>query len=183
MRAERIDKDYLAVVWGKPVPARGTINLALDRDPWDRRRVTVTDRGGQPSVTKYERLAAAKLEKSLLEKTSTERGVPAEPLANSCSHAEAVAKAVSLLRCRLVTGRMHQIRVHLAHRGWPLVGDATYGLKNAPLAFPRQALHAWRVALTHPVTRERIDIEAPLPEDMQALLERLHLPAPAGERD
>lgn len=151
MRAERIDKDYLAVVWGKPVPARGTINLALDRDPWDRRRVTVTDRGGQPSVTKYERLASA--------------------------------KTVSLLRCRLVTGRMHQIRVHLAHRGWPLVGDATYGLKDAPVAFPRQALHAWRVALTHPVTHERIDIEAPLPEDMQTLLQHLHLPWPPREHD
>ena len=55
MNARRIDKDYLAIVCGKP-PQRGTIDLALDRDPWDRRRVTVTDRGGQPSVTKYERL-------------------------------------------------------------------------------------------------------------------------------
>ena len=57
MAANRIDKDYLAIVCGKPTPLRGTIDLALDRDPWDRRRVTVTDRGGQPSVTKYERLA------------------------------------------------------------------------------------------------------------------------------
>ncbi len=51
--ALRVDKEYLAVVWGKPTPQRGTIDLALDRDPWDRRRVTVTDRGGQPAVTKY----------------------------------------------------------------------------------------------------------------------------------
>ena len=57
MDARRIDKDYLAIVCGKPTPLRGTIDLALDRDPWDRRRVTVTDRGGQPSVTKYERLS------------------------------------------------------------------------------------------------------------------------------
>ena len=57
MDDRRIDKDYLAIVWGKPSPIRGTIDLALDRDPWDRRRVTVTDRGGQPSVTRYERLA------------------------------------------------------------------------------------------------------------------------------
>ena len=61
MDARRIDKDYLAIVWGKPSPARGTIDLALDRDPWDRRRITVTDRGGQPSVTKYERLAVSSL--------------------------------------------------------------------------------------------------------------------------
>ena len=60
MDARRIDKDYLAVVWGKPSPARGTIDLALDRDPWDRRRITVTDRGGQPSVTRYERLGTSR---------------------------------------------------------------------------------------------------------------------------
>jgi 23S rRNA pseudouridine1911/1915/1917 synthase len=59
MRAERIEKDYLAVVQGVPTPARGTIDLALDRDPWDRRKVTVTDRGGQRAVTKYERLATS----------------------------------------------------------------------------------------------------------------------------
>ena len=59
MDARRIDKEYLAIVWGRPTPVRGTIDLALDRDPWDRRRITVTDRGGQPSVTKYERLAVS----------------------------------------------------------------------------------------------------------------------------
>jgi 23S rRNA pseudouridine1911/1915/1917 synthase len=48
MAARRVDKDYLASCWGKPSPPRGTIDLALDRDPWDRRRITVTDRGGQP---------------------------------------------------------------------------------------------------------------------------------------
>ena len=60
MAARRIDKDYLAIVAGKPSPARGTIDLALDRDPWDRRRITVTDRGGQPSVTRYERVVFEK---------------------------------------------------------------------------------------------------------------------------
>ena len=59
MEARRVDKDYLAIVWGKPTPLRGTIDLALDRDPWDRRRITVTDRGGQPSVTQYQRLSTA----------------------------------------------------------------------------------------------------------------------------
>ncbi|MCC7124982.1 MAG: RluA family pseudouridine synthase, partial [Acidobacteria bacterium] len=57
MRASRIEKDYLAIVHGMPRPARGTIDLALDRDPWDRRKVTVTDRGGQRAVTLYELLA------------------------------------------------------------------------------------------------------------------------------
>ena len=80
----------------------------------------------------------------------------------------------SLLRCRLVTGRTHQIRVHLAASGHPIVGDALYGEPDPSIA--RQALHAWRVALPHPVTRQRIEIEAPIPHDMLALLG----PAEAG---
>jgi 23S rRNA pseudouridine1911/1915/1917 synthase len=87
----------------------------------------------------------------------------------------------TLVACRLETGRTHQIRVHLAARGWPLVGDPAYGeprwaqvedpLLSATLrAFPRQALHAWQVAFTHPVTRARVSIEAPVPADIQGLL-------------
>ena len=75
--------------------------------------------------------------------------------------ASGAAARYSLLRCRLVTGRMHQIRVHLAHKGWPLVGDAVYGRAEASPAFPRQALHAWRVSLTHPVTHEPLTRDAP----------------------
>ncbi len=144
MRAERIEKDYLALVHGHATPRRGTIDLALDRDPWDRRKVTVTDRGGQRAVTHYERLASD-------------------------------GERHSLLRCRLITGRMHQIRVHLAAKGWPLVGDSVYGRAGATPTFPRQALHAWRVAFTHPVTGERLDIVAPIPDDLQRLLESLGL--------
>ena len=153
MNARRIDKDYLAIVRGKPSPARGTIDLALDRDPWDRRRITVTDRGGQPSVTKYERL-------------STSQGY-------------------SLVRCRLITGRTHQIRVHLAARKWPIVGDAVYGSgagNREPGAavpavddFPRQALHAWRLAFRQPRTGRELSIEAPLPADMKELATALGL--------
>jgi 23S rRNA pseudouridine1911/1915/1917 synthase len=143
MHARRIDKDYLAIVRGKPTPARGTIDLALDRDPWDRRRITVTDRGGQPSVTRYERVHAA--------------------------------GGFSLVRCRLITGRTHQIRVHLAAKHWPIVGDAVYGANaGAPTieaadAFPRQALHSWRMTLRQPRTGRELTIEAPMPADMAAL--------------
>lgn len=164
MDARRVDKDYLAVVWGRPSPARGTIDLALDRDPWDRRRVTVTDRKGQPAVTRYERLAV-----------SVASSLP----------------VASLVRCRLVTGRMHQIRVHLAARGWPVVGDQVYGRRgaaapsgpgSAPPAFPRQALHAWRVAFDHPLTGARLAIEAPLPADMRALCDDMGLGIPGPGR-
>jgi 23S rRNA pseudouridine1911/1915/1917 synthase len=148
MAARRVDKDYLAIVVGKPSPARGTIDLALDRDPWDRRRITVTDRGGQPSVTKYERLATT--------------------------------GGFSTVRCRLITGRTHQIRVHLAARGWPIVGDATYGRDSRQLkagAMNRQALHAWRMTFRQPRTGRELSIEAPIPADMRALAESLGLPS------
>lgn len=76
----------------------------------------------------------------------------------------------SLVRCELVTGRTHQIRVHLAARGWPIAGDASYG--EAHPALTRQALHAWRVTLPHPVTREPLQLEAPVPRDLRGLMDR-----------
>jgi 23S rRNA pseudouridine1911/1915/1917 synthase len=78
----------------------------------------------------------------------------------------------SLVRCELITGRTHQIRVHLAAGGWPIVGDATYGETHAAIA--RQALHCWRVTLPHPVTREALQIEAPVPNDLLPLIEPRH---------
>jgi 23S rRNA pseudouridine1911/1915/1917 synthase len=76
----------------------------------------------------------------------------------------------SLVRCELVTGRTHQIRVHLAARGWPVAGDPTYG--EAHPALTRQALHAWRVTLPHPLTRELLQLEAPVPHDLRGLMDR-----------
>jgi 23S rRNA pseudouridine1911/1915/1917 synthase len=148
-----IDKDYLAIVLGKP-PARGTIDLALDRDPWDARRVTVRDRGGVPSVTRFERVQVFSI---------------------------GADRDVSLVRCRLITGRTHQIRVHLAAKGWPILGDTVYGTARAgsltgtslppELRLARQALHAWRLAFTHPLTGARLEITANMPDDMQAILD------------
>ena len=146
-------KDYLAVVYGRVKHARGTIRLRLERDRHDRRQVVASSSRGAESATEFERLDA----------------VPA-PRAG-----------LALLRCRLVTGRTHQIRVHLATRGWPLVGDPTYGgpgrpriadpvLAAALSTFPRQALHSWRAVLTHPATGERLTLEAPLANDLQLLI-------------
>jgi 23S rRNA pseudouridine1911/1915/1917 synthase len=151
-RAES-EKDYLAVVYGRVNVARGQIDLRLAADRNDRRKVVASRTEGAESLTRFERLARA-----------------AAPRAG-----------LSLLRCRLATGRTHQIRVHLAARGWPLVGDAAYGeprwsLVTDPLlaatlrAFPRQALHAWRVVFIHPITRRRLAIEAPVPADLAGLM-------------
>jgi len=147
------EKDYLAIVYGRVRTKRGTIDLRLRRDPHDRRRVIASNAVGAPSVTRFERLAVA----------------------------AAPRVGLALLKCRLVTGRTHQIRVHLAASGWPIVGDPVYGepgwssiadahLSEALRAFPRQALHAWRLMFVHPMTTERMLIEAPIPGDLRDLM-------------
>jgi 23S rRNA pseudouridine1911/1915/1917 synthase len=147
-------KEYLAIVYGHVTRERGKIDLRLRRDATDRRRMVASIDDGAPSLTEFERLAQ----------------VPA-PRAG-----------IALLRCRLLTGRTHQIRAHLAARGWPIVGDPMYGqacwsrIKDDALGemlrvFPRQALHAWRLAFHHPVTMAMVNIEAPVPDDMRALMD------------
>jgi 23S rRNA pseudouridine1911/1915/1917 synthase len=142
MTPDQSEKDYLAVVYGRVNTARGAIDLRLAVDGNDRRRMVASARDGVPSLTRFVRVS---------------RGTE-----------------LSLLRCRLATGRRHQIRVHLAARGWPIVGDTTYATARANgkpgWTFPRQALHAWRVAFTHPVTGKRVALEAPVPLDMKTLI-------------
>jgi 23S rRNA pseudouridine1911/1915/1917 synthase len=137
-------KDYIAVVRGVVNVERGTISDSLRVDPSDRRRVIVSP--------------------------TTDGGVASETRFERLEH---TAEA-TLLRCRLITGRRHQIRVHLAARGWPIIGDRVYG--NAIDPFPRQALHAWQAAFAHPVSGQRIRVEAPLPPELHALLLALHIP-------
>jgi 23S rRNA pseudouridine1911/1915/1917 synthase len=85
-----------------------------------------------------------------------------------------------------VTGRTHQIRVHLAARGWPIVGDPVYGeqrwtevadpaLADSLHSFPRQALHAWRLVFKHPLTSSRVEVQASIPADLRTLLETTNL--------
>jgi 23S rRNA pseudouridine1911/1915/1917 synthase len=138
-------KEYLAVVHGPVPPSRGEIALRLRRDPDDRRRVVATQNDGAASLTRFERIDA----------------VDTPPLA--------------LMRCELVTGRMHQIRVHLSACGWPIVGDAKYGgdrSADTGVAFPRQALHAWRLSFRHPFTGAQVMATAPVPTDMRELMAR-----------
>ena len=97
------------------------------------------------------------------------------------------SEIAALLECRLLTGRTHQIRVHLAHIGHALIGDPVYGARAGRAvaragslgaeiaAFPRQALHAGLLGFTHPATGERRRFESPLPDDMTRLIANLEL--------
>src|SRR5262245_34630505 len=151
-------KRYLAVVYGRVNVVRGVIDVRLSRSR-QRRRTEVTDaRTGSPSKTAFERVRRNK----------------------------APGVGLALLCCRLATGRTHQIRVHLAARGWPIVGDRKYGqpmwtqVEDARLSvvlrdFPRQALHAWQLSFEHPISGKRLVCEANLPDDLQRLLNDANL--------
>ena len=154
------EKRYLAVVYGPMNDERGQIDLKLQRHPDDRRLVVASPDEGLTSLTRFHRLSTA----------------------------DVADCPVALAACQIVTGRMHQVRVHMAARGWPLVGDAKYGeprheqctdptLREMLGAFPRQALHAWRTAFAHPFTNERVEVTAPVPDDMRALIDACGLGA------
>jgi 23S rRNA pseudouridine1911/1915/1917 synthase len=145
------DKRYLAVVYGVPRSAEGVVDAPIARHPTDRKRMSVVA-GGRVARTLWWRREAF--------------------------------DGAALVECRLVTGRTHQVRVHLAHVGHALVGDPVYAgrqwrsIPDSAIAaacrdFPRQALHAWKLTVTHPATGEPMTFEAPPPADLEALLATL----------
>ena len=144
----------MAFTRGAPYPAKGAIEGAIARSSHDRKKMALVKSGGRHAVTHYKVVKAF--------------GPPEKPLA-------------ARVACQLETGRTHQIRVHLASRGTPCLGDPVYG-SGAPSApvraamdevgLTRQALHAAVLGFVHPVTGETLRFESPLPDDM-AKLERL----------
>jgi 23S rRNA pseudouridine1911/1915/1917 synthase len=139
MTAGRVKKEYFAVVRGVPDPPAGHISLRLGRSTDDRRLVVVRD-DGAACETIYE-VVDRRFEGP---------------------------DAIGVVRCELLTGRTHQIRVHMAARGWPIVGDRVYGTESTSIS--RQALHAWRVTFPHPVTRASVTVTSPMPPDIESLL-------------
>jgi 23S rRNA pseudouridine1911/1915/1917 synthase len=146
-----IERVYIALTRGAPRPERGVIETRIGRSPHDRKRMAVLRSGGREAVTLYE------IERAF--------GPAAKPLA-------------ARVACRLKTGRTHQIRVHLASKGAPCLGDPLYG--SGPPAPPvravvqaagltRQALHAAVLGFVHPITGQQLRFESPLPEDMAKL--------------
>lgn len=155
-----IVKTYLAICHGRPLRDAGRIENLIGRHPVDRKRMAIVEKGGKRAVTNWEVLSARAL--------ALPPAPPPRPPAGGRK------PRVSLLACRIETGRTHQIRVHLASLGCPVIGDRTYGktaldrqLEPVPA---RQMLHAWRLRLRHPVTGVEQSFEAPLPDDFAAQL-------------
>ncbi len=151
-----IERAYAAMAWGMPQPRTGEIEGAIGRSPRNRKKMAVVARGGKRALTRYR-------------VTRTLGG-----------------GAVSLLECRLETGRTHQIRVHLASRGHAILGDPLYGAarpaasrrltpetREAVAAFPRQALHAATLGFVHPGSGKTLRFKSEIPSDMSELLEIL----------
>jgi len=159
-----LERGYLALVWGAPERPHGAIDAPLERHPHAREKRAVRE-GGRDAVTHWQ---------------TVERyvGTDGKPVA-------------ALLACKLETGRTHQVRVHLAHIGHPIMGDETYATgfktkaarlnqtaREALAALHRQALHAEHLAFEHPETGETLDFRSPLPPDLARLRAALGSTAP-----
>jgi 23S rRNA pseudouridine1911/1915/1917 synthase len=148
MAARAVSRAYVALVAGVPSTSTGTIDAPIGRSPRDRKRMAVVD-GGREAVTDF-RLV--------------------EPMSGA-----------SLLEVMPRTGRTHQIRVHLAAIGHAVVGDAVYGRTHklaARIGLQRPFLHALALRFEHPVTAELVEVEDPIPEDLEAALRALRDMAP-----
>ncbi len=159
LQARTVHREYMALV-NSILPAGGTIEAPIGRHPRDRLRMAVVN-GGKEAITHY--------------------------------RVEQRYAAHTLLRVRLETGRTHQIRVHMVHLHTPIVGDPLYGgrlklpagcsdgLRQVIRSFHRQALHAARLELIHPGNGEPIAWEAPVPDDMQHLIDAMQADSDAAE--
>ena len=142
---KNIEKTYLAVVHGRPRLDAGRIENLIGRHPVDRKRMAIVEKNGKVAITNYRM--------------------------QDCSNRHSNIASVV---CRIETGRTHQIRVHMASLGCPVIGDKVYGkpaldkkLEPVPV---RQMLHAWKLKLWHPVRREQMSFVAPIPADMKLFL-------------
>ena len=151
--AHSVDRRYLAVVSGVPKTADGSVDAALARSPNNRKKIAVVDAKDLARRGKRAVTHWKRLE---------------------------ILQDAALVECRLETGRTHQVRVHMASIGHPLLGDQVYGRSGKThgklleeLDFHRQALHAAELGFVHPVTRVRLSFSSPVPPDIQELIRAL----------
>lgn len=167
--AHVIERAYLACAWGGPRDPAGTVSTQINRSPANRQKMAVVHSGGKHAVTHY---ALKRLYASGRPWPEPPPDWTKEPYAEWRRAATA-----SLIECRLETGRTHQVRVHLAHLGHPLIGDAVYGrAKTVPgleIPIARQALHAAVLGFQHPKTHKQMRFESAPPADYKALLNAL----------
>ena len=145
----RVTKEYLALVWGIPVPRAGRIETLIGRSEHDRKKMSTRSRSGRLAVSHYETVQAF--------------------------------EGAALVRVRIETGRTHQIRVHMAHIGHPVMGDQQYGHARKPAGFAvpdRQMLHAARLSFSHPINGRELKFAAEPPADMRDLISSLSKSAP-----
>lgn len=158
-KAREVRKTYLAITQGVPKPHEGTFDTWYGRDPRHRQRFSSRVPEGKEAITHYEVLE--------------------------------IYPGAASVQVELETGRTHQIRVHFADHGHPLVGEDAYGRgggvkdpasRELLRGFERPALHAWELALRHPITKKKLRFTAPMPEDMVRLVEALREVAALRER-
>jgi len=153
LQARTVKREYFALVWGTP-HARGTIDSPMGRHPKDRVKMAVSSSPfAKPAITHYKRVSTGTLDR----------------------------RPVSLVRCSLETGRTHQIRVHMQHLGFALVGDSVYGKQHLTPVFHRQALQARRLGLVHPATGEPCEWTVPLADDFAKLIAQAGIEEPGDD--
>lgn len=138
-----VSKTYLTIVRGIPPRNSGEIETLIGRHPVNRQKMAVVERNGKTAITSYRVLGSG-----------------------SCNDVK-----VSLLAVKIATGRTHQIRVHMNHLGFPVLGDQVYGGTRSKVeGVERQLLHAWKIELPHPQDRRKCSFKAEIPEDFRKVL-------------
>jgi 23S rRNA pseudouridine1911/1915/1917 synthase len=147
--SKKIHREYLALIQGVPLKTKGTIDAPMMKDPKNigRMKVDLYSENTKEAITHYEVVEILGNKKSTLN------------------------TRFCLIRCRLETGRTHQIRVHMKHIGHPIIGDCVYGYKVPGLS--RQFLHAAFLEFIHPTTKELRQFEIPMPKDLEEFLNAL----------
>lgn len=152
-----LSRTYQAVVWGRPSPATGTIQTLIGRDPKNRQKMAVVTHNGREAITHYKTLSTFQM-------------------------SQEARLSISLVECTLATGRTHQIRVHMRHMGYPIIGDPLYSHlpKGIKKIWPeiqefcrRQLLHATFIKFIHPYSKQLLSFSIPLAQDMTYFLKNV----------